>query len=401
MADAIRRQAASQSKAAQVKKQKKTSQNTAPNPLDQLMQQIQNISVDPTPLDVLLKQATGTAGSQFDPLIQQLEAEMARTENRGKQNQATAKKMYGDLATDIAAQMPEITNQMAQASRETEQRYDQTQGLLKDQYNQQAQQQAELYKKLGIQAATPEATQQASDDQSYFQNQSKLDENAALQMLSEMKNSDVSYNRQSSDNTRLAGVNTAADIGAQLEDYMQTAGSKLTGLRSSKESAIQAMLAQLQQQDAERIQEQESTQYDQLMDLFNLQLKMQEMQQKNARESKPDQLFKGTNGPSGASNYLGEMYGPSDSFSSKAIMEALNDVMGSPEAVAGKYQSQDMKDSYGNPVNLDVTPEYLTDMLRRRMQEGNPNTPLSNPTFSDYDMNNAINALLAYMGKLK
>jgi hypothetical protein len=403
LADAIRRQADNQAKAAAVAKAKKSGVSATPNPLDQLMQQIQSIQVQATPFDQLMQQATGSAGAQFDPLIKQLEAEMARTEKRGKANQGEAKSMYNALATDIAAEMPQITEQMNAASQETQNRYDQTQQDLKNQYNSQAQQQAELFKQLGIQAATPGASQQASEDQAYFQQQSQVDEDAAMQLLSQMKNSDISYNQQSADNTRLAGVNAASDIGAQLEDYMQTAGGQMSGLKSGRESAIQGMLAQLQQQDAQRMQEQENTEYDRLMDMFNLQLKMQEMQNDaNAKAGRAqDRLFKGTNGPSGASNYLSEIYGSGDTFTSKSIMDVLNDVMQSPEAVAGKYQSEEMKDSYGNPMTMDVTPEYLTDMLRQRMQEGSSDNPLGGASYNNADINNAINALLAYMGKLK
>lgn len=399
LADAIRRQAENQAKAAAADKAKASGVSATPNPLEQLMQQIQGITAQATPYEQLMQQATGSAGAQFDPLIKQLEAEMARTQKRGKANQGEARSMYNALATDIAGEMPEITAQMNEASQETQGRYDQTQAALKNQYNDQAQQQAELFKQLGIQAATPGASQQASEDQAYFQQQSQTDEDAAMALLSQMKNSDVSYNRQSADNTRLAGVNTASDIGAQLEDYMQTAGGQMSGLKSGRESAISAMLAQLQQQDAQRMQTQENTEYDRLMDMFNLQLKMQEMQSRDSKAADP--LFKGTNGPSGASNYLSEVYGSGDTFTSKSIMDVLNDVMQSPEAVAGKYQSKEMKDNYGNPMTMDVTPEYLTDMLRQRMQEGNSDNPLGSASFGNADINNAINALLAYMGKLK
>jgi hypothetical protein len=396
LGDAIRRQAAAQSHAATATKQKKN--GTAPkDPLSQLMDQIRGINVEATPLDMLMRQATGSAGAQFDPLIKQLQAQMSSTTDRGHANQAQAKQMYNDLATDISGEAGGIASQADQASQQAQQRYDGTQKELSDQYNDQAAQQAALYKQLGIQAAAPEASQQAGDDQAYFQQQSKTDEDSALAQLQSMKQGDLSYNQQSADNTRLAGVNTAQDIGAQLEQYLQNAGGQMAGLQSGREGAVQSMLAQLQQQDASRVQDQEKTQYDQLMDMFNLQLKMQDQ----AGKQGADPLFKGTNGPSGASNYLGQMYGSGDSFSSSAIMDAINDVMSSPDAVAGKYQSDTMKDQYGQPTTLDVTPEHLADLLRKRMQDGDPGTPLSNSSFSSSDINNAINALLAYQGKLK
>ncbi|MFE1914988.1 hypothetical protein [Streptomyces anandii] len=389
LADAIRAQADSQAKQAA----QKSGLVETTDPLQQLMKQIQSINTPATPYDVLLNQAQGTAGAQFDPLIAELQGQIKSTTNRGHNNQKQAEQMYNALAQDIASQMPEITNQMSQASKETENRYDQTQQALQGEYDKQASNQAALLQKLGIQAAAPEASQQAMDDQAYFQQQSKSDEANALALLNEMKNADVSYNRQSADNTRLAGVNTAQDIGAQLEDYLQQANSKLGGLKAGRESAIQSALAQLQQQDQARVDKQNETQYSHLMDLFNLQLKMQQMQQQQNQS-----LFKGTNGPSGASNYLSGIYGNQDSFSSKAIMDAINDVMADPNVIAGKYDSGN-KDMYGNPVMNQVNDQYMIDLLRKRLSD--EGSTLSGSQFSAGDINNAINALLAYQGKLK
>lgn len=402
LADAIRRQAEAQSQGAAKAKAKKAGVSASPaNPLEQLMQQIQGIRVEETPLSSLMSQATGMAGSQFDPLIEQLKGEMARTEKRGKSNQGEARAMYNALGSDIAGQAPEIAAQLDAASQETEGRYNQTQVDLQGGYNQQAQQQAELLKQLGIQAAAPAASQQATDDQAYFQQQSQSEENSALAQLMQMKNTDLSYNRQSADNTRLAGNNVASDIGAQLEDYMQTAGSKMSGLQSGRESAISGMLEQLKMQDAQRVEQSEGTEYDRLMDMFNLQLKMQEMAGKQAKDSAMSPLFKGTNGPAGAANYLGGVYGQGDTFTSDAIMELVNGVMGSEEAVTGKFTNDTMKDSMGAPMVMDTTPDYLIRMLRERMTKGDPENPLASPSFGTADMNHAINTLLAQMGKLK
>src|SRR5687768_13994775 len=138
LADAIRRQANTQAKIADDKMSaNRTGAVTAPDPFQQLIQQIQSINVEATPYDTLLRQATGTAGSQFDPLIQQLAAEMKSTEQRGQRNQSQAKQMYGDLATDIAAEIPQITQQMRQAQQSTEQQYNQTQEALQGEYNDQ------------------------------------------------------------------------------------------------------------------------------------------------------------------------------------------------------------------------------------------------------------------------
>ncbi len=388
IADAIRAQAAAQSQQAQ----QKSGLPTNKDPLQQLMDQINAISVPATPYDQLLSQAQGQAGAQFDPLIAELRGQISATTNRAHHNEGQAKQMYGDLAKDIASQMPQITAQMSQASQDATNRYDQTSAALQGEYNKQAENQAAILKKLGIQAAAPEASQQAMDDQAYFQNENKADKASALSLLQEMKNADVSYNQQSADNTRLAGVNTAQDIGSQLENYLQQANSKLSGLQAGRDSAIQSALAQLQQQDAQRVSGQENTQYNHLMDLFNLQLKMQQMQNQNNQS-----LFKGTNGPSGASNYLSGIYGSSDTFDPKAIMDQINSVMQNPAVLAGQYDTG-KKDAYGQPVMNKVNDAYLRQLLVQQMSGDHG---LSGTNFSSTDINNAINALLAYEGKLK
>jgi hypothetical protein len=403
LADAIRNQARVQAQMASnggVSPLQQQSSIAPVNPLEQLAKQIQGINVASTPLDMLRQQASSTVAPQYDQMIRALQAQMGQTKERATNNQATAKQMYGDLATDIAAQIPEITNQMAQASQETENRYNDTQAQLQGQYNQQQEQQAALLKNLGIQAAAPEASQQAMEDQAYFQNQSRSDEANALQMLKEMGQSDVAYQNQSANNTRLAGNNAAADIGAQLEQYLQGAQGELNNLNFSKQDAITSMLTQLQQQDSQRVQQQEQQEYGRLMDMFNLQMQMQAQTDKANTENNVSSLFKGTNGMSGTANYLDEVYG-GDSFTKNNIADLINNVMSDPTVIAGKYQSPDMKDAMGNPVMMDVNDNYMIDLLRKQMQQGDPNRPLSSPNYSDYDMNNAINGLLARLGRLK
>lgn len=366
------------------------------DPFQQLLQQLQGIHVEATPIEQLMEQARASASAQYDPLIQQLQAEMENTKQRGARNQESGRQMYGSLADQIANQLPEITNRMAQASKQAEDRYAQTQNQLQSQYNNQAAQQAELYKRLGIQAAAPEASQQAMEDQAYFQNQLGSDKASALQALSEMTNADVAYNQQSSNNARLAGDNLSADIGQQLEDYLKTAGGKLGGLQAGKESAIAAMLGQLQQQDQQRISQQEEKEYNRMMDMFNLQLKMTQMQQDQAKNAAPKSLFEGKNGLGGASNYLNEVYGPNNPTATFG-MNLLKDFLDDPEVVSGQMKLPGQKDSMSQDKWGKATPEYLQQLLRQKAMSEDYKTA----GFGDADINNLIEALRAYYGELR
>lgn len=378
------------------------------SPIQQLMEQIQGINIAPTPLEQLQALASNQASGQFDPLIQALQGEMQSKQSRGVANQGEARQMYGSLADDIANQLPEITNRMSQASQQAQDQYANTQNAMQGEYQKNAQAQNELFQKLGIQAAAPDASQQAMDDQAYFQQQSKLDETNAVQALQQMMQSDVGYNQKTSQNTRLAGENTAQDIGNQLEDYMTQANSKLGGLQSGKQSAMNAMLQQLQMQDQQRIQTGQQAEYQKMMDMAKLQMDMQRLgnetltAQSNATKAlgaggQSDSLFKGTNSQAGAANYLGEAY-KNDSYTQNAIMDAINRVLGSKEAIAGQYEDPN---SPVNPVTgkhdtLKVNDRYLQDQLRAAMQGGGNN----GPHFETADVNNAINALMAMLGKL-
>lgn len=369
-------------------------QNQPVDPFQQMIQQLQGITAQSTPYETLMGQARSSASAQYDPLIQQLEAEMANAQTRGQRNQQEGRQMYGDLASQIASQMPEITNRMAQASQAAEGRYAETQNALQGQYNNQAQQQAELFKRLGIQAAAPEASQQAMEDQAYFQNQLGADKASALQALSQMGQADVTYNQQSSDNARLAGENLASDIGRQLEDYLQVSGGKLGGLKAGKESAISAMMAQLQQQDAQRMQQQEQQEYDRMMDMFNLQLKMQQMQQDTeAKTAKP--LWQGTKGLPGASNFLNETYGQYDPKATFG-MDLLKDFLDDPEVASGQM-ALGQKDSTGQEKFGKATNEHLANLLRQKAGS----EQYASRGFNDTDITTLINALMAYYGELR
>jgi hypothetical protein len=385
-----------------------------PNPLEQILQNLQSGmgAYQPTPMEELRRQAELSAGRQFDPVIDSLKNEMSGTKKRAARNQDTARSMYGDNAKDILAQIPNITNEMSQASQATEARYNEAQEALQGQYNQQAQQQAELFKQLGIQAAAPEAGRQAMEDQAYFQNQSNLDKQSAMDVLSSYGATDRQYTRDTAANTRLAGENTAQDIGFQLEDYLQAAQGQMGSLQQQRATGIEQALMQLMGMDSQRVQSGQQMEFQRQMAMAQLQMQMQKMEQD--REFKmmdlftrgsggggsSDQLFKGTSGLSGASNYLAEQYGPNNTFTTNQIMNSINDVISHPDVIAGKYVNPDLPGNYGEGATTPVTQEYMIDLLRQRMMQGDPNKAF-NTSFNSGDINHAINALLAYSGGLR
>lgn len=362
----------------------------------QLYQQINSIPSYSTPIDQLRKQAQSQVNAQYDPQIAQLLGTMRGEKTRSARNQGDAKNMYGSLAKDLASQIPGITNQMHQAQNQAGQRYDQAQQQSQGDYQQQANQQQAILQQLGIQSAQQATQAQSQDDQNYFRTQEGLQKNQALDALQQQGNADTSYQRNISNSSQMAGDNAVQGLRNQLNDYLNTANTQLGSLQSQKASGIESVLQQLINGDQKNAQSEHQNQIDNMLKLFNFQLAAQ----KASNSSAPAQIFKGTSGPAGAANYLAQTFGGDQSNTAQQILQIINDTMADPNVVAGHHAQTD---AHGKPqvdpitgkqISLSNNDQYVEDLLRNKMES-------SAGGYSTGDINSAINALLAYLGKLR
>lgn len=397
MAEAIERQANSQAQQARQK-----SGLTSTNPIEQMMSdfmsQYNSIDVAPTPLEQLQKLAEQQVGAQFDPMIDLLSQQMTSKTGRANKSMNEARDMYGALSKDFLSQIPELTQQFAAEDKEANQRYDSAQAELQKQYGNQSKEQQAVLQQLGIQAAAPEASQQARDDQAYFQGQMETDQQAALSALNEQQRAQQDYQSNLGNTTRVAGENTAQDIRGMLEDYLDQANTQMTGLQSQRGSALQSLLQQMQSQDAGRIEKEEQQQFENLLAMSRLQLDAAKAAGSGSGASGAEGLFKGTSGLSGAQNFLAQQY-PESPIIAGNLMEQLNDVLSNKQVTQGKYQLEPGDPSTGKAARYsDVGQEYMMDLLRNEIEKENQSQP---GRYGSGDINNAINALLAYLGKLR
>lgn len=398
LAEMIEQQAANQKRQAEAAAMASNPGLTSPyqSIQDQLFAAMNGIDVPATPLEELRKIANSQISAQFDPMIAALGQEMAGKEKRGAASQKTARDMYGGLSKDYLSELPALTQQFKAEDDAANARYDQAQQQMQGEYDKQAADQAAVLKRLGIQAAAPDASQQSMDDQAYFQNQMEMDQQQNMNALNQQQNAATTYQRNLGDNALMAGENTAQDIGAQLEDYLSQANSQMTQLRGQKASGVEALLAQLQQQDSQRVDTSRQQEFDNMMQLYNFQLSAQKAaQDAAAAESKnQDSLFKGTSGLSGASNFLAQQY-PDQPILTTNLMNQLQDVLNNPEVEKGKFIIDPGNEALGQaPKYSDVGEEYMRGLLRREFEkEGNRYTP--------GDINNTMDALKAYLGKLR
>lgn len=399
MAEIIEKQAAAQKRQAE---ERALSNGAAfGNPFqmlqDQLFGAVNNINIAPTPLEQLRKMAEQQVAAQFDPMISALDQEMGTRTNRANRSQKSAREMYGSLSKDYLAQLPEMTQQFAAEDAETNQRYDQAQQQMGAEYQKNAGQQDALLKQLGIQAAAPDASQQMQEDQSYFQNQAELDQQSAISALDQQQNAQRDYQQNLGSNARMAGENLASDIGQQLEDYLGQASSQMTQLRGQRGGALAALLSQLQQQDSERVSNQRQQEFDNMMKLFNFQLQSTNSMMDNM----PQQGQTGfgaegtlTTGTPGARNYLASVY-PDQPIMAGNLNDLLTNVLQDKNVVNGKFVLDPGDPAMGkSPKYSDVGQEYMMDLLRKQFdREGD--------RYGKNDINATMDALLAYLGKLR
>lgn len=364
---------------------------------DQLQQQLQGIQSQPTPLTSLEQQANATVNSQYDPQINALTRDMADTNKRGKANEHTASSMYNDLAQDIANQLPAVQQQTQADQASTAGRYNDAKTDLQNQYAQQSQNQQGILQQLGIQAAAPDANKQGAADQAYFQNQNDLSKNQALDQVTSQGNADQSYFRSMSDTSKMAGTNASNDIATQLESYMQNAQGQKEDLQGAKSNALTALLQQLETSDAQNQQSQYNTQFDQMMQMNNLQrgltndqnsnqmdqLKLA-LQQQQMQQSQNKSPFAGTSGMTGMSTYLAGKY-PDNPGEASQLSSLIASVLSNKDVQNGRRQD--------GTSSIPVTNEYLIQLLRNQAGQAG----VTNPS----DINNAIDALLAYKGQLR
>lgn len=358
-------------------------------PFEQFMQQYESINVPRTPYAELQKMAQQQVNAQYDPMITLLNQQMGQKKERAAGSQKEARDMYNALGESFVQQLPQMTNEFAQQDREANQRYDNAQASLQKQYGNQAAEQQALLERLGIQAAAPEASKQANEDQAYFQNQLELSQQQEQGARTQQNQAAKDYTQSLGNTSRMAGENTAQDIASQLEAYLDTAGGQLGVLQGQKGSALASLLQQMQAQDAKRAEDESQRQFENLLKLSRFQLDSEAMQRKMAQDMNQN-LFEGKSSLLGAQNFLGQQY-QNEPDKASAIMQELQDVLANPEVTQGKF-ILDPGDGMRAPTYSPMTQERMMEILRKEMAGGQ---------YTPADINAAMNALAAYKGLLR
>lgn len=383
-------------------------------PIEQLQQQLQqqlaalNISNFLTPQSIINQQANGAVNSQYDPQISGLLNQIKNTKSTTKDSQNQATQMYDALAQDLSSQIPGMQQQAKQQQADTNSMYQGSKQDIQNNYQQQNDQQQATLAQLGLQAATGGGSsgnanvqantptggvgQQAANNESYATSQADLQNQQAQNLLSEQSASQNQYQSSMADTSRLAGANTVEELGKQLATYLSGANNQVSSLQSSKSQALSSMIAQLEGQNQQNAQTQYQQAFNNTMSQnnFGLDALKESDSNTNASNTLAQQLAIAqqknalTSGPTGAASYLAQQY-QSNPQEAVKLNQLIQDTMSRPDMLNGVHNV--------NGTNTANNESYMIDQLRQQAAtEG---------VTGQTDLNNAINAFLAFNGKLK
>jgi hypothetical protein len=209
-----------------------------------LMSELANLS-GPSDGD-LQKQAQQQAGMKYDPLIQQLQQSLGTAQaNEGAASNKIGD-LYSSLGKGLAAQIPVITNQFANAENQSQQNYQTLLNQIHSNYQGAQQAQAAELQKLGIQAALPQSTEKLGRDEQYLAGQAQTNGQALNDNMRSMGQGQADFAQRASMIAPQTGAGLQADLAQKLLQLQNTTNQQITGYKGQEAADAAALLSQLQ-----------------------------------------------------------------------------------------------------------------------------------------------------------
>lgn len=305
----------------------------------QLLSQLQAPVNMPTGIDTdnLMEQVR----KAIDPIYDQRERSAQQRSDRAR---GEVKSMYRTLSDDYERLAPEQVAQADAAKQEIEQMYGQLRSNIKGDYSRISDEQSELFKSLGIEAALPDVLeeQEAPIDEALVA--ASENQTQQQQRYMDIGQMDSTYYREGSPNATMQGNNISTDMLFQLNDYLDQLGAERTsGIQSAYTEQLGQAQSQLGQQ--QQMAQSEAARRQEML----WQMLQGSMNGKQQQELNPD-------------TFMGQL--PQNM--QQSVAGAFTKLQRSPEAVYGKVEDK------RNPVPgsfVETTPNwYLAqadEMLRR------------------------------------
>lgn len=241
--------------------------------IDAILAQLQGLQ-DPSRYavsqDSLAAQARAAAEGQYGPIIAGLRNQMRLASDRGNRNKATVGNMFNELSGSIQGDLPVVQKQYDDTIQNTDKRYADLQGQIKDTYADSRKQQEDTMQRLNIQAAAPQVNEQQNKDESFFLNRSKEQGATTADSLTQMKQGAVDFTNSGAVNSKKEGVQRQADIMSQLSDMLGQFEGQISANEAAKAQAYTSGLASLQSQSASSASEKAQRDFQNYISSVNL-----------------------------------------------------------------------------------------------------------------------------------
>jgi hypothetical protein len=305
----------------------------------QLLDQLQSPVNSPTGIDTqdLMKQVQDALNPLYDQRIHQ-------AQDQTKRDTKDVQGMYGALSNDYKQLAPEQIAQAADAQKQIEGMYGQLRSNIEGSYSRVSNEQADLFKQLGIQDALPAVLDKQQAPVQDALTAASENQTQQQQRYMDIGQMDSTYYREGAPNAVLTGNEVSGNLISQLQDYVnKTNAERSTGIQSAYMDQLgQAQNMLLQQQN----QAQSQTTHNQDM-LF--QLLQGQMNQKQAAAT-PD-------------TFMAQL----PPQIQQQVGAAFTQLQRSPEAVYGKVQDP------RNPVPgtfVDTTSNWYAAQADKMYQSG-------------------------------
>lgn len=351
--------------------QPNTPQLGAPDFLQNLFHQLLNNSQvgssSMSPGDIL-RQATKTAASQYDPQISAIDRQMSRAKTTAGKNKKELANLYGAGADAYNQDITASKSQGKAAVADEKARQADLQGKLKSNYSSSLDDQMKQFQTLGIQDALPQATSQQRNDLNYLGKLNDTQGQANLSDLNAENNADINYYNEGKGVMRLTGNEVQSDLMSQLTDYLNSQGDARSSLQGQRQAAIAQLQQQLTSDAAKQAQQNQQGTWDNLYKMFGLYQGMNP-QQKPA-----------TSGLNASSQYLA---GATTPQKAQDTMSALN-------LLLGQGFNTGQKNSSGQPIFASGAEQAANVGVNYANKNG----------WAPADTTGLMQAILAYYGRM-
>jgi HD-GYP domain-containing protein (c-di-GMP phosphodiesterase class II) len=206
---------------------------------------------------------------QFDPQIKALKQDMAERKQRYAANKAEVQDLYSDLANQYRSERGNSVNAYNDAQAYNDSLRTNTDAQMQQNFQNSLDYQTNEFNKLGIGDVAQTNYPQQQQDLQYQQTLNNAEADAFDRYLAGGEASAQDFYSKMAANAGYHGAETIEDLLAELNSNLDNSSSQITQLRGQSGTALSTLIAQLQQQQQQRLAEAQQQQFQNLLNAGN------------------------------------------------------------------------------------------------------------------------------------